>query len=591
MSHINTLYIDISKPVEDTQQPRTPKKSKPLTEECTTPCSVKLKPLKSSVFNKKYLEMSPKKQSVNKTPEKPSKRLVVSIERTPEAHIEFSQELKKVLNERNVLTSKTRKTVFDALDEIKIKAEEENRLYKREKALLEIIESETKYVHQLEMIINFFLNPSVDKKLLKVEDFETVFGNILPIYNVNKELLEELEKSSSNVAKAFYKVAPFFKLYSVYACDFKNILKILQNARTLNPNFAKFVQNQETRPEVQNKLSALLITPIQRVPRYKLLLTQLLNLTKPTEDDYESLKECLEKIEDAAEHINKIVEDQENMQRLLELQRSLKSGEPNIVTPGRTLVKEGILVKMGTKNCPSEKLYTVLMNDIILFAKTKKEELQVNSLKCMSIFPLGKCKVLEILDKGCMKILCQNDELVLYHDQFSETKIWIETLKEAIESHLSGRRTLRKDSSSRRPVKRKDMFEYHEVGISPGRPLIKKRKMEPQTKALKIVATARISGRKPILRTPFVESTAIPSEMITNNHINNGPALNIEKEELHSQLPESNLESESETPSEVDQHMSKELLVYGKPHNNDNLKTGFFGAVTTSLKKLFMFKK
>uniref|UniRef100_A0A6P7GAZ5 Rho guanine nucleotide exchange factor 39 n=1 Tax=Diabrotica virgifera virgifera TaxID=50390 RepID=A0A6P7GAZ5_DIAVI len=581
----------MGKSVAGAPQGGTPKRSKPLIEKCTTPCSVKLKPLKSSVFNKKYSEMSPKKQSANKTPGKTSKILVVSTENTPQTHMEFSQELKKVLNERNVLTSKTRKTVFDALDEIKTKGEEENRLYKREKALLEIIESETKYVHQLEMIINFFLNPSVDKKLLKGEDFESLFGNILPIYNVNKELLEELEKSSSNVAKAFYKVAPFFKLYSVYACEFKNILKILQNARSLNPNFAKFVQNQETRPEVQNKLSALLITPIQRVPRYKLLLTQLLNLTKPTEDDYVSLKECLEKIEDAAEHINKIVEDQENMQRLLELQRSLKSGEPNIVTPGRTLVKEGILIKMGTKNSPSEKLYTVLMNDIILFAKTKKEELQVNSLKCMSIFPLGKCKVLEILDKGCMKILCQNDELVLYHDQFSETKIWIETLKEAIESHLSGKRTLRKDSSSRRPVKRKDMFEYHEVGISPGRPLIKKRKVEPQTKALKIVATARISGRKPIIRTPFVETTTISSKTITNNHIVNEPDLNIEKEEVHSQFPKNHLESESETSTEVNQHMSKELLVYGKPHSNDNLKTGFFGAVTTSLKKLFTFRK
>lgn len=38
---------------------------------------------------------------------------------TPQAHVQFSQELKKVLNERDILTCKTRKHVFDALDELK----------------------------------------------------------------------------------------------------------------------------------------------------------------------------------------------------------------------------------------------------------------------------------------------------------------------------------------------------------------------------------------------------------------------------------------------------------------------------------------
>lgn len=38
------------------------------------------------------------------------------------------------------------------------------------------------------------------------------------------------------------------------------------------------------------------------------------------------------------------------------------------------------------------------------------------------------------------------------------------------------RKTLRKESSNRRAVKRKDINEYHEIGLSPGQPL-KKRKI------------------------------------------------------------------------------------------------------------------
>lgn len=176
-----------------------------------------------------------------------------------------------------------------------------------------------------------------------------------------------------------------------------------------------------------------------------------------------------------AEHINRIVDDQENMQRLLELQRCLRSGEPNIIKPGRKLLKEGVLTKMSTKQGHSEKLYTVLMNDIIMFNKMKKE-LSLNSMKCLSIFPLSKCKVVEVADKGCLRIFSEDHELILYNEKYSETKKWIEAISESIDNYLLDRRTLRKDSSSRRPVKRKDLHEYHEVGLSPGRPL-KKRKM------------------------------------------------------------------------------------------------------------------
>lgn len=48
------------------------------------------------------------------------------------------------------------------------------------------------------------------------------------------------------------------------------------------------------------------------------------------------------------------------------------------------------------KNGHSEKLYVVLMNDIIIFNKMKKEDLVVGSLKVDCIFPLNKCKVIEV---------------------------------------------------------------------------------------------------------------------------------------------------------------------------------------------------
>lgn len=518
--------------------------------------------------------------------------------RTPQASIELSKELKIVINERNILTSKTRKRVFEALDEIKSKTEEETRKFKRERALLEIVNSEIKYINQLQTIINFFMKPVQERKLLKADDYETLFGNINTIYNINKELLEELDKGFHNVANAFTKIAPFLKLYSVYAYNFRNNLRILQNARSTNPIFAKFVENQETRPEVQSKLSALLITPIQRVPRYKLLVSHLYELTTPKDKDFKLLTECLIKIREAATHINKVVEEQENAQRLLELQRYLRSGELNIITPGRKLRKEGILHKMSTRNCHSEKLYVVLMSDIIMFNKMKKEELAVNSLKVYSIFPLNKCKAIEVLDKGCFKIECQQEELILYHDQLREMVTWIENIQQAIDEYLEDRKTLRKESSNRRAVKRKDVNEYHEVGLSPGQPLKKRKFSEFEPPMASPRLQIRVTARKSIH--PACNSTPVKLESNPETNYISNPVFSRMNTTDFSSGSSSNLDKDThdkerkeDTNRQSDLQIAKHnnVFVFGQKHEDHNTsKLGsFFKGFGSSIKGFLGF--
>ncbi|XP_019769581.2 protein ECT2 isoform X3 [Dendroctonus ponderosae] len=480
---------------------------------------------------------------------------------TPKASVELALELKQVINERNILTSKTRKRVFDCLDEIKSNSETERRDFKREKALLEIVNSEIKYVKQLETIIEFFMVPVQDKVLLKQDDYEILFGNIRTIYNINKELLEQLDQGFDHIPQAFNKIAPFLKLYSVYAYGFKNQLKILQNARSCNPAFAKFIENQETRPEVQIKLSALLITPIQRVPRYKLLLNQLLALTTPEDKHFALLK-------------------------------------------GRTLKKEGILHKMSTKqNTHSEKLYVVLMSDIIMFNKMKKEHLSIGSLKVTSIFPLNKSKVTEILDKGCLKISCQEEELILYHDQLSETTAWISSINQAIQCHLEDRKSLRKESSNRRAVKRKDINEYHEVGLSPGHPL-KKRKLAPDepatvTSKLPLRIAARKSIRSACNSTPIKlqsnpetaheDASCFPSMEISHFSIDSNWKVNTEKQQLDT-LTNSDTTITGCQYSELKPR--RDLFVFGRKEQDQNVsKMGsFFKSVGSGIKGFFGFK-
>lgn len=67
---------------------------------------------------------------------------------------------------------------------------------------------------------------------LKKADFvdgptlSTLFGHVETLYRVNGELLRELKEG--DVAAAFLRLAPYFKLYSVYAYDYKQVLATLQ---------------------------------------------------------------------------------------------------------------------------------------------------------------------------------------------------------------------------------------------------------------------------------------------------------------------------------------------------------------------------
>lgn len=98
----------------------------------------------------------------------------------------------------------------------------------RLQAIQEILTSERSYINQLELLINYFINPLKELGILTTDQFMALFGQVDMIYNLNHELLVSLETDLENVAKAFKRMGPFFKLYSVYAFDYNRAQLILQ---------------------------------------------------------------------------------------------------------------------------------------------------------------------------------------------------------------------------------------------------------------------------------------------------------------------------------------------------------------------------
>lgn len=65
---------------------------------------------------------------------------------------------------------------------------------------------------------------------------------------------------------------------------------LLQDMSKDNKELNEFIIRQEKRPEVATSLPSLLIVPIQRIPRYRLLLQELLNYTLPDDPQHGIIK-------------------------------------------------------------------------------------------------------------------------------------------------------------------------------------------------------------------------------------------------------------------------------------------------------------
>lgn len=384
---------------------------------------------------------------------------------TPPSQGLLSAELRSLINERNILTTKTRMKVLNALDDVsrdayRLKQEERER-HLRANAIQEILTSEASYLQQLETIMKFFMEPLKSKDYVSQAEWNALFGNVETLYRVNGALLEELKVNPENVAAAFLKLAPYFKLYSVYAYDYKQIVSFLQEMHRSNPRLAAFILTQETRPEVSNKLAALLIVPIQRIPRYRLLLQEVLSHTTPFQQDYYTLQNALQEVERTARHINGLVQEQENMEKMLQLQKSLRHGRPGIITPGRKFVREGILMKVSSNGRRPLPRYFILFSDMLIYCiiRAGKTPSQPGALKCCCVLPLKRCIVQPVLSQGVLRLSCQGETLILFSTCVDDTKKWLEALQQALKQYHANLQTLRKDSSSRRPMRRRDILK------------------------------------------------------------------------------------------------------------------------------------
>jgi hypothetical protein len=246
----------------------------------------------------------------------------------------------------------------------------------------EILDTETKYVGTLQRLVEEFLTPlraaSLNEQtaIISTQQVKNLFPNIEIIYNVNKQFLLDLQERVNNwsiqqrVGDIFFSMTGFLRTYTLYVENYSIVTLTVDECMKLE-SFRKFIKDSFGVPDPL-LLTSLLITPIQRIPRYQLLLEQMKKKTWPQHRDYEQICRSHEKMMETAEYVNEKAKEAENIAKVMEIERNLVGKFSSLISPQRKFVRQGVLQEV-IKNQLHERLF-ILFNDILVRAKRAKEK-------------------------------------------------------------------------------------------------------------------------------------------------------------------------------------------------------------------------
>ncbi|KAK0529972.1 hypothetical protein OC835_004165 [Tilletia horrida] len=169
-------------------------------------------------------------------------------------------------------------------------------------------------------------------------------------------------------------IAPFLSMYKLFAQNFSNSLARIDAERKQNDAFAKFVRAAERAAWTAGPgqvgfglgFEAHLLTIVQRITRYKMLVGDLVKFTPEGHPDRPELVKAFALVSQIAHDCDDNIRTHEMVLLMLNIQRSLTGLTEPLVVPGRSLLKRGALLKTCRKNIQPREFF--LFSDCIVYA-------------------------------------------------------------------------------------------------------------------------------------------------------------------------------------------------------------------------------
>jgi hypothetical protein len=238
-------------------------------------------------------------------------------------------------------------------------------------------------------------------------------------------------------------------MYTQYVNTFDEAGRLMNFTRERNKDFDFFMTVGE-KVEGRN-IGDMLILPVQRIPRYILLLKAIVKTLDKNDQMHASLTTALEHIEKVAGHVNDSVSMREARLRVLDVQEHLEGLTTSLVTPTRYDVKDGGLRKRYNnsslmKFIPFKKYWFFLFNDMLMYTTVPSAS---GNCKLKYILPLIDMKIADVSDGTIPKtdyvfeIQGSVKSFQVAADSKEDKDGWMKALNETIDALQKNKSTLK----------------------------------------------------------------------------------------------------------------------------------------------------
>ncbi len=313
----------------------------------------------------------------------------------------------------------------------------------REQIITEIIDSERRYVTDMQLLQQLFRNPFFStlhdgESVITREEFETVFSNAETLLLLNTRFLNELASADRNrVGAVFVEFAPLFKLYAAFCAGLSRAFEVIKVLRS-RPASAAILQLIEKLPDLRRlQLESFLSLPMQRVLRYVLFLETLDKNTDDSHPDKENVRTALARLRLIAATVNESVTVLDRAHHLLELKRALSDCPFELLAPARRFVREGSVKKITSRFVIED--WYVLLSDVLIYCTRRHQ--QALHLGYKGHIWLDTAWVRDLPDrehlKNILQLVAPAKTFTFYFDSAEEKNVWREALDQCIAKLVS----------------------------------------------------------------------------------------------------------------------------------------------------------
>ena len=265
----------------------------------------------------------------------------------------------------------------------RIKQEENEKLEERVIIAEEILYTEKTYVEGLTVLLEKFFKPLQAAKIIPLPSIRRIFSDIEVLFGFNCQFLKSLEgriskwnENEQKLGDIFLHGVEYLKMYTMYVNNYNESVKEVTTCKQKISKFAEFLDRVRYSECNGLDITSYLIMPVQRIPRYVMLLGELLKNTPKNHVDYVNLEAAFIKTKEVADYVNEKKREAENLNQVVSIQEKLAGKIDLLEDASRRFVREGPMIEIVGN---SEKFrYLYLFNDMIVVSSLSKTGFKEN---------------------------------------------------------------------------------------------------------------------------------------------------------------------------------------------------------------------